>query len=88
MMITMERKKELRMKSDFVEGLRQAFEKVETKHSIKSIYYRVFGVDNVVHEYVVVEFKGGALSVANCSGNSMTAIFTTLAKMVNGCYYD
>ena len=39
-------------------------------------------------EKVVVEFKGGAIEVRNVSGDSCTAIFQEVGKLISGGYYD
>ena len=66
------------------------------KTGIKKIEYRVFRCDfckdefggQVYHqEYLVVTYDGGALGVRSCNGDSFTAIFEELAKMLDsGCY--
>ena len=39
-------------------------------------------------EYLVVTYDGGAIGVRSCNGNSFTAIFEELTKMLDGGYYD
>lgn len=67
------------------------------KTSIKKIEYKVFRCDNFkeefgnqiyYQEYLVVTYDGGAISVRCCNGNSFTAIFEELTKMLDGGYYD
>ena len=67
------------------------------KTGIKKIEYRVFKCDhykdefgNQVYyqEYLVITYDGSAIGVRCCNGNSFTAIFEELAKMLDGGYYD
>ena len=41
-----------------------------------------------VEEFVVVTFKGGAISVRTCSGTNCSGILTAVAKLIDGGYYD
>ena len=40
------------------------------------------------YEYIVVTFKGGAISVRNASINSMSANLYEISQLVNGGYYN
>ena len=75
----------LKNKISFVDGLSKA---VGNKVSgIKSLDY-VVAVNTVpakeycIAEYLVVNYKGGAVQARNCSCNSNAAILVELAKMV------
>lgn len=43
--------------------------------------------DEGTYEYIVVTFRGGAISVRNASINSMSANLAEISKLVNGGYY-
>ena len=67
------------------------------KTGIEKIEYKVFKCDNFkeefgnqvyYQEYLVVTYDGGAIGVRCCNGNSFTAIFEELTKMLDGGYYD
>ena len=67
------------------------------KTGIEKIEYRVFRCDfckdknggqSYYQEYLVVTYDGGAIGVRNCNGNSFTAVFEELTKMLDGGYYD
>ena len=67
------------------------------KTGIKKIEYRVFRQDffkekfdekTYYQEYLVITYDGGALGVRSCNGDSFTAIFEELVKMLDGGYYD
>ena len=82
-------------KVKFVNDLNKVISTYKT--GIKKIEYRVFRCDfckdefggQVYHqEYLVVTYDGGALGVRSCNGDSFTAIFEELTKMLDGGYYD
>ena len=57
--------------------------------NIRSIELDIFKTeDGETHEYIVVTFKGGAISVRNATINSMTANLYETAKLVYGGYYN
>ena len=57
--------------------------------NIRSIELDIFKTeDGETHEYIVVTFKGGAISVRNANINSMTANLYETAKLVYGGYYN
>ena len=67
------------------------------KTGIKKIEYKVFkcnyhtdefGDQVYYQEYLVVTYDVGAIDVRSCNGDSFTAIFEELAKMLDGVYYD
>lgn len=39
-------------------------------------------------EFVIVEYLGGAIAPRNVTANSLSAIMTDIASMMNGGYYD
>lgn len=51
---------------------------------IRSIELDIFKT----YEYIVVTFRGGAISVRNATMNSMSANLRELSKLVNGGYYN
>ena len=56
---------------------------------IRSIELDIFKTENgKTHEYIVVTFRGGAISVRNANINSMSANLRELSKLVNGGYYN
>jgi len=56
---------------------------------IRSIELDIFKTeDEEIHEYIVVTFRGGAISVRNANINSMSANLYETAKLVNGGYYN
>lgn len=72
----------LRAKVDFVKGLSNA---VGGRVSgVESLDYAVFEhkTDGWYKEYLVVNYKGGAVQARNCSGNSNAAILEELSMMV------
>ncbi len=56
---------------------------------IRSIELDIFKTeDKGIYEYIVVTFRGGAISVRNANINSMSANLRELSKLVNGGYYN
>lgn len=89
--ISKERANELQDKVRFVQMLNEAFNNPMTKKysSVEEIRYDVFAIpDYGIQEYAVVTYYGGAIAVANCSGNSLSTIFRAFGKMLDGGYYD
>lgn len=78
---------ELKGKKRFLKALGEVL-KTSKRMSIADIDLEVYLIDGYVMEYVVITFDGGAISVANASGNSDSANLRQVAKMVNGGYYD
>lgn len=75
----------LKNKISFVEGLSKAVGgKVSGVESLNYVLaYRVIGnTDCCVKEYLVVNYRGGAVQARNCSCNSNAAILGELTKMV------
>ena len=57
--------------------------------NIRSIELDIFKTeDEITYEYIVVTFKGGAISVRNANINSMSANIYEISKLVNGGYYN
>ena len=57
--------------------------------SIRSIELDIFKTeDGKTYEYIVVTFKGGAISVRNATINSMSANLYEISQLVNGGYYN
>ncbi len=84
-------------KKMFIDGLNAAFQISPKKHSIVSVNYEVYSkvinneyVTNHTYyqEFLVVIFDGGAISVRNVNGNSCTANFRELGKLLDGGYYE
>ena len=75
----------LKNKISFVKGLSEAVGgKVSSIESLNYVLaYRVMGnTECCVREYLVVNYRGGAVQARNCSCNSNAAILEELAKMV------
>lgn len=54
----------------------------------ENIFMDEFKTDyDIVHTYLVIIFKGGAMSVKNCDANSLSANLLTLSQIMNGGYY-
>lgn len=94
-MTNQERHQMLKSKVAFVESINEALNKTvaESKLPIPEVER----VDYVVHlhsngqwidERVVITYRGGAIGVRNCSGTSCVGIFTEIAKLLDGGYYD
>ena len=84
-------------KKAFIDGLNAAFQVKPRKHSVDSVEYELYSkvinneyVTDHIHyqEYLVVTFDGGAKSVRNINGNSNTANFRELGKLIDGGYYE
>ena len=57
--------------------------------NIRSIELDIFKTeDGKTHEYIVVTFRGGAISVRNATINSMSVNLYEISKLVNGGYYN
>lgn len=57
--------------------------------SIRSIELDIFKTeDEETHEYIVVTFRGGAISVRNANINGMSVNLYEISKLVNGGYYN
>lgn len=53
------------------------------KFSIEEITYHVFeDADEVLREYLIIHYKGGAKAARNCRGNSEGAIFEEISHFL------
>lgn len=84
-------------KKAFIDGLNAAFQIKPRTHSVESVAYELYSkqitneyvTDHTYYqEYLVVTFNGGAISVRNINGNSDTANFRELGKLIDGGYYS
>lgn len=80
--------KELNDKQEFVKEISKTFQRFGRYHSVEKIYYDVFEANDCLEEYVVVQFVGGAIAVANSAANSLTAITRLIGKLIDGGYYE
>lgn len=79
----------LNKKVNFVAALEAAI--LSVQGNMTSIKYRLFEfVKHPGHynEYLEVKYDGGAMSVRNCTGNSCSAIFEELSKLLDHGYYS
>lgn len=76
----------LKDKKQFVEDLG----KVISKHlfGIEKLDYDVFEINGYIYEYLVVTYRGGAIATRNCRGNSLSAVFEEISKLLDGGYYE
>jgi hypothetical protein len=86
-----ERIKMYKSKKAFINKLSEAFEYSST--SVMSVDYEVYQKEidqnnTYFAEYVIVTFVGGAISVRSANGNSDSANFKEIAKLIDGGYYD
>lgn len=90
MKISRDHYNELLDKKTFVSNLDGVFADPDVKKrtSIFEIEYDVFATKYGIHEYIVITFNGGGKNVRNCEGNSLTAVFREIGKLLNGGYYD
>lgn len=56
---------------------------------VAKIDYDVFE-DRFGHlrEYLVITYHSGAIAARNCQGDSIEAVFTEIAKLIYGGYYE
>lgn len=75
-------------KVSFVKKISDAL--VPVQGNVESVEYRIFYDKryNSKREYVIINYKGGARTVRNCTGNSCSAIFNEIAKYLEHGYYD
>lgn len=88
-----EKLKELKGKRDFVAKINDAFAIRPAGSSVASVEYEVYhkkinDVMDYYQEYLVVTFSGGAISVRVANGNSNTANFREIGKLIDGGYYS
>lgn len=78
---------ELSAKKTFVLALSEALHR--QYKSIDSIDYDVFiDKDGNLNEFLVMTYRGGAIAVRNCYGDSKNAILHEIANLSDGGYYD
>ena len=89
MMTIEERLKMYREKRQFIYDVSMAFIKNPKGHSIDGIVYEVFFEgDTSFAEWLTVQYEGGAEAHCCVSGNSNSANFEVVARMVNGGCYE
>lgn len=79
----------LQKKVQFVKEISRSVAKVQK--NIKNIEYRIYQnkeYEDWQHEYLVVNYTGGARTVRNCNGNSCSAILEEIARYLRSGYYD
>lgn len=77
----------LKKKINFVKDLNAATVKVQ--RNVVKVSYEVYEHASYgTQEYLVVEYNGGAFSARNCNGNSCSAVFEELSKLLEHGYYD
>jgi hypothetical protein len=74
-------------KKAFIDDISKAFEVRSEKTGIVSIEYEVYSKEDYVTEYLVVNFVGGAKSVRCANGNSHSANYQEIGKLIDGGYY-
>lgn len=87
-----ERIKMYKGKKAFIDNISRAFELSNTtvnkvEYVVLTNYSDLFKMD-VYCEFIVVTFVGGAKSVRSISGNSDSANFREIGKLIDGGYYD
>lgn len=84
-------------KKAFIDSISKAFQLRPKTHSVESVKYELytkqitneFVTNHTYHqEYLVVTFDGGGISVRSINGNSDTANFREIGKLIDGGYYD
>lgn len=75
-------------KIKFVNELSEVISKYH--EGVMSVQYRVFEEEYFGdrEEFLIVNYKGGAKSIRNCTGNSFSAIFDELSKYLDTGYYS
>lgn len=91
--MTEEQLEKYKTKKKFIESFNPIFKEYPQYLYIEDIKYEVFEAENaireIINEFLVVTYRGGALGVKNCNYNSISVIFKELANMLDGgCYYD
>jgi hypothetical protein len=80
-------------KKAFIKNVSKAFEATPRISSVTSIDYEVYKkeIDKDITyfaEYIIVSFFGGGKSVRQVNGNSCTANFREIGKLLDGGYYE
>jgi hypothetical protein len=92
MMTVEERTKMYKDKKAFIDKLSEAL--LMSKTTVMKVSYEVYSRYNPEYdttyyaEFAVVTFTGGAKSVRTISGNSDSANFREIGKLLDGGYYD
>jgi hypothetical protein len=92
MMTVEERTKMYKDKKTFIDNISRALELSNT--TVMRVDYEVYSRYNPEYdttyyaEFAVVTFTGGAKSVRTISGNSDSANFREIGKLLDGGYYD
>ena len=78
-------------KKQLVDSESEAFKTNPSCSSLTEIIYEVFTKEfngnPIFYEWIIVHFNGGAISARNVNGNSHTANFREIAKLIDGGYY-
>lgn len=80
-------------KKAFIKNVSKAFEATPRISSVTSIDYEVYRKEinedtTYFAEYIIVNFFGGGKSVRLVNGNSCTANFREIGKLLDGGYYE
>ena len=80
-------------KKAFVKNVSKAFEVTPRVSSVTSVDYEVYEkkineATTYFAEYIIVNFSGGGKSVRLVNGNSCTANFREIGKLLDGGYYE
>ena len=80
-----------KIKKAFIDKLSEALEISTT--TVKSVDYEVYQKEldqdtTYFEELIIVTFVGGAISVSSANGNSDSANFKEIARLIDGGYYD
>lgn len=92
MMTVEERIKMYKEKKAFIDKLSEAL--LMSKTTVMKVSYEVYSRYNPEYdtthytEFAVVTFTGGAKSVRTVNGNSDSANFREIGKLIDGGYYD
>ena len=86
--MTEERLIVIKQKHDFVKAISDAIGG-KPGVGVESVEYHAFKIsEDTQQEYVLVNYKGGAIAARNVNGDSLSAIFEEIAKMLDGGCYD
>lgn len=78
---------ELKTKVQFVDDLSNVL--IKYYQHISRIYLDTFfDKEGSFHEYLVIDFIGGAYLVRNCNWNSCSANLDEIAKLIHSGYYS
>lgn len=92
MMAIEERLKMYREKRQFIYDVSMAFLKNPKGHSVDGVIYEVWFQENehgtYFSEWLIVQYHGSGWAPRIVSGNSNSANFENIARMINGGYYE